>query len=56
MTSSSEVIKRDIKNKIDVSKLGITKMKQVTRGAIVIGCENKAQVEVLKEKLMNDLF
>jgi len=56
--SSSEVMKRDIKNKIDVSKLGvgITKMKQVTRGTVVVGCENKAQAEVLKEKLTNDLM
>jgi len=34
--SSSEVIKRDIKNKIDVAKLGIgiTKMRKATRGAV----------------------
>jgi len=55
--SSSEVTKKNIKNKIDVSKLGvgITKMKQVTRGAVVVGCENKPEAEVLKEKLTNDL-
>lgn len=54
---SSEVTKKDIKNKIDVSKLGvgITKMKKVTRGAVVVGCENKMQVEKLKEKVAKDL-
>jgi len=54
---SSEVTKKDIKNKIDVSILGvgITKMKKVTRGAVVVGCENKTQVEKLKEKVAKDL-
>ncbi|KMQ84369.1 hypothetical protein RF55_17881 [Lasius niger] len=55
--SSSEITKRDIKNKIDVSKMGvgITKMKKVTKGAIVVGCENKTQVERLKDKVLKDL-
>lgn len=53
----SEMRKRDIKIKIDVSKIGvgITKMKRVTRGAAVVGCENKAQAEILKEKITSDL-
>lgn len=55
--SSSEITKRDIKNKIDVSKLGvgITKMKKVTKGAVVVGCENKTQMVKLKEKVTRDL-
>lgn len=55
--SSSEKTKRDIKSKIDVSKLGvgITKMKKVNKGAVVVGCENKIQAEMLKEKVTNDL-
>ncbi|KMQ95301.1 hypothetical protein RF55_4490 [Lasius niger] len=54
---SSEVTKLEIKNKIDVSKLGvgITKMKKATRGAVVVGCENKTQAERLKEKATKDL-
>ncbi|KMQ86760.1 hypothetical protein RF55_14183 [Lasius niger] len=50
--SSSENTKRDIKNQIDVSKMGvgITKMKKATNGAVVIGCENKTQIERLKDK------
>lgn len=41
-TNSSEETKRDIKEKIDVTKLGlgITKMKKVTKGAVVVRCEN----------------
>lgn len=44
---SSEATKRDIKNKIDISKLevGITKMKRITRGAVVIAYENKTQAK-----------
>lgn len=36
---SSETTRKDIKSKINVSKLGIgiTKMKKVTRGAVVVG-------------------
>jgi len=39
----SDQTKRDIKNSIDVAKLGvgITTMKTVTKEAVVIGCENK---------------
>lgn len=39
----SETTKRDIKNIVDVSKLGvrITKMKKVTKEIVVIGCENE---------------
>lgn len=56
-TSTSEETKRDIKNKIDVAKLGlgITKMKKATRGAVVVGCENKDQAEILKEKVTSDM-
>lgn len=55
--NSSEDTKRDIKKKIDVSKLGvgITKMKKVTRGAVVVGCENKSQAEILKNKVNKEL-
>lgn len=55
--SSSEDTKRDIKNKIDIAKLGvgITKMKKVTKGAVVVGCENKRQADKLKEKVTKDL-
>lgn len=54
---SSDVTKNDIKNKIDVSSLGvgITKMKKITRGAVVVGYENKIQAERLKEKVTKDL-
>jgi len=42
---SSDQTKRDIKNSIDVAKLGvgIIAMKKVTNGAVVIGCKNKNQ-------------
>ncbi|KMQ83253.1 hypothetical protein RF55_20518, partial [Lasius niger] len=54
---SSELTKNDIKNKIEISKLGvgITKMKRVTKGAVVVGCENKVQADKLKEKVEQDL-
>lgn len=55
--NSSEDTKKDIKSKIDISKLGveITKMRKVTRGAVVVGCENKTQADKLKEEVMKDL-
>lgn len=55
--SSSEDTKRDIKNKIDITKLGvgITKMKKVTRGAVVVRCEDKRQADKLKKKVTKDL-
>lgn len=55
--ASTEATKRNIKNKIDVLKLGvgITKMKKMTKEAVVVGCENKSQVERLKEKVTKDL-
>lgn len=55
--SSSEDTKRDIKNKIDITKLrvGITKIKKVTKGAVVVGCEDKREAEKLKEKVIKDL-
>lgn len=55
--SSSEDTKKDIKSKIDVLELeiGITKVKKVTNGAVVIGCENKIQAEALKNKVSKDL-
>lgn len=45
--NSSEVAKKDIKNKIDISKLGVgnTRMREVAKGAVVVGCENKSQAE-----------
>lgn len=54
---NSEVTKREIKNKIDVAKLGIgiTKMRKVTRGAVVVGCEDKKQAKKLKEEVAKDL-
>lgn len=53
----SEMTKNDIKNNIEISKLGIgvTKMKKVTNGAVVVGCENKVQADKLKEKVEQDL-
>lgn len=55
--NSSEKTKKDIKKTIDVSKLrvGITKMKKASGGAIVVGCEYKEQAEILKEKVTNEL-
>lgn len=54
---SSEVTKKDIKNKIHVSRLGvgITKIKKITRGDVVVGCENKQQADKLKEEVTKDL-
>jgi len=55
--NSSETTKKDIKSKIDIAKLGvgITKLRKVTRGAVVVGCESKVQAERLKEKIAEDL-
>jgi len=55
--NTSEETKKDIKNKIDVAKLGlgITKMKKATKGAVVVGCENSDQAEILKEKVTSDM-
>lgn len=55
--TNSEATKRDIKSKIDISKLGvgITKIKKVTRGAVVVGCENKSQADKLKKEITKDL-
>jgi len=54
---SSDQTKRDIKSSIDVAKLGvgITSMKKVTRAAVVIGCENKDQAAILRDKVANDM-
>jgi len=54
---SSDQTKRDIKNSIDIAKLevGITAMKKVNKGAVVIGCEDKNQAEILREKVANDM-
>jgi len=30
-------------------------MKKVTKGAVMIGCENRNQAEILKKKVTNDL-
>lgn len=35
--------------------LGITKVRKVTRGAVVVGCESKSQADKLKEKAINEL-
>lgn len=53
----SKITKRDIKSKIDISKpgVGITKMKKVTRGAVVVGCENRIQADKLKKEVSKDL-
>lgn len=53
---SSEDTKRDVR-KIDITKLGvgITKMKKVARGAVVVGCENGVQAEMLKQEVVKDL-
>lgn len=42
---------------MDIIKLGvgITKMKKVTRGAVVIECENRGQAEKLKEEIKKNL-
>jgi len=55
--TSSETTKKVIKTNIDVAKLGvgITKMKKASKGAVIIGCENKTQVEMLKSKVSDDL-
>lgn len=55
--NSSEMTKKEIKNTIDVSKLrvGITKMKKASGGAIVVGCEDKKQAEILKKKVTSDM-
>jgi len=54
---SSDQTKRDIKNSINVAKLGvgITTMQKVTKGAVVIGCENRDQAEVLRDRVANDM-
>jgi len=54
---SSDQMKRDMKNSIDVAKLRvrITAMKKVTKGAVVFGCENKDQAEILRDKVANDM-
>ncbi|KMR04821.1 hypothetical protein RF55_420 [Lasius niger] len=53
---SSEDTKRDVR-KIDITKLGvgITRMKKVKRGAVVVGCENRVQAEKLKQEVVKDL-
>jgi len=55
--NNSEDTKREIKNKIDVAKLGIgiTEMRKVTRGAVVVRCENVKQASKLKEEVAKDL-
>lgn len=52
----SEDIKRDVR-KIDITKLGvgITKMKKMTRGTVVIEYENRVQAEKLKKEVVKDL-
>lgn len=53
---SSEDTKRDVR-KIDITKLGIgiTKMKKVMGGAVVVECENRVQAEKLKKEVVKDL-
>lgn len=54
--NSSEDTKRDVR-KIDIFKIGvgITKMRKVTREAVVVGCENGIQAEKLKQEVVKDL-
>lgn len=50
-----EKVLKGIYKKIDITKLvGITIMKKVTREAVVIECENRGQVEKLKEEVKKD--
>lgn len=53
---SSKDTKGDVR-KIDITKLRvkITKMKKVTRGAVIVGCENRVQAEKLKQEVVKDL-
>jgi len=45
----------ELKNSIDVAELGvgIITMKKVTKRAV--GCENKNQAEILRDKVTNDM-
>jgi len=54
---SSDQTKRDIKNSIDIAKLGvgITTMKKIAKRAVVIGCENKDQAEIRRDKVENNM-
>jgi len=49
--------RKETSNSIDVAKLGvgITTMKKATKGAVVIGCENKDQAAILRDKVTNDM-
>lgn len=53
---ASEDTKRDVR-KIDIAKLGvgITRMKKVKGGAVIVGCENRVQAEKLKQEVVKDL-
>jgi len=53
---SSDQTKKDIKSSINVAKLGvgITTMKEVTKEAVVIGCEKKDQAEILRNIVANE--
>lgn len=42
-------------NTFNFYQVGITKLKKVTRGAVVVGCESKLQADKLKEKVAIDL-
>jgi len=55
--NNSEDTKKEIKNKIDVTKLGIgiTEMRRVNREAVVVRCENVKQASRLKEEVAKDL-
>src|SRR5436190_1106120 len=53
----SDSTKRDLKKSINVSELGvgITKMKNINNGAVVIGYENKSQAIKLRDKVTKNL-
>lgn len=49
--------KSDIKNKISISELsvGVTSIKDASKGSVVIGCNNLKEREILKENLNRNL-
>ena len=53
----SKATKKNIKNKIDITKMGvgITKLRKATNEAILLGCQNTIQANKLKENVVKDL-
>lgn len=51
----SSVTKRDIRQKVDPLEISVSKFRQVSKGGVVIGCDNEDETEKLKNEITEKL-